>query len=506
MGNGTYVRPLALYPLILLIPVLLIRLKQGQISRPWPGALTVLLAFILAALAATAIGATLAPLELRGVDFSDRALRAGVTLIIGVSFFAAAVWMNQSEHDLRFSVKWLLTGLAAHLIWGAIQFVGLNSNHRKQLIEIQNLFSVRGLVKNKRISGFAFEPSWLAGQIASLYLPWLVAALLMGYRALNNKFSDPVNQPGTDIDQHLYKRPAELLLTLQSLARSWIEPVLLVGSLIGIFLTYSRSGLVIAMLAGIATIILAGGQSAKTFWSWARTGFDHKRWTSISAGLKTVGSRVVFAALVVAMLIGAATFLADKGYIAVFFNSEKTDIFSYAVDVFLGPRLAYATAALQAFQTHPLTGVGLGASGFGIYQNMPDWILTGVPEIANQMSPTSSLYPNPKNLFVRLLAETGLSGMVLFMTFYLTLFADALTLLRQRSTPDSIAARWLGAAGVFALAAIVLQGISQDSFAMPEMWLNLGMLAGAVGALCMPKQIAASSEPQIVANYNSPDS
>jgi hypothetical protein len=111
MGAGTTVRPLALYPLALLLPVLLVRLKRGEIQRPWPGALTVLLAFVLAALATSAFGATLAPVELRGIDFFDRALRAGITLVIGLSFFVAAVWMNQSEQDVKFSVKWLLVGL-----------------------------------------------------------------------------------------------------------------------------------------------------------------------------------------------------------------------------------------------------------------------------------------------------------------------------------------------------------------------------------------------------------
>ena len=100
-AKATYVRPLALYPLVLLWPVLLIRLKQGKIAHPWPGALTVLLAFVLAALAATSLGATLSPLELRGVEYSDRAIRALLTLAIGVSFFVAAIWMNQSEEELK---------------------------------------------------------------------------------------------------------------------------------------------------------------------------------------------------------------------------------------------------------------------------------------------------------------------------------------------------------------------------------------------------------------------
>jgi hypothetical protein len=472
MGAGTTVRPLALYPLVLLLPVLLVRLKRGEIQRPWPGALTVLLVFMLVALAATAFGATLAPVELRGVDFFDRALRAGITLVIGLMFFVAAVWMNQSEQDVKFSVRWLLIGLVAHLVWGAIQFVGLNTGHRQQLLKIQQLFSVRGLVKNKRISGFAYEPSWLAGQIATLYLPWLVAGVLMRYRALrpNNK-----SQTTDHEKQAVVRGP---LFVVQ-----WIEPALLLAALAALLMTYSRSGLFVAVLAGFATFVLAGGETVKAFWGWVRAGFDRQRWTSKMAALQAAGSRILLAVLAVAVIGAAGLFLANKGYIATFFKSEKTDLFSYAVDVYLGPRLAYATAAMTAFQEHPLTGVGLGASGFWIYQNMPDWVLSGVPEISEQLSPLSNLYPNSKNLYVRLLTETGLAGFVMFLVFYLSVFADAISLLR-----GSISARWLGAAGVFALTAVMLQGVSQDSFAMPEMWINLGILAGAAGALQITKR------------------
>jgi O-antigen ligase len=250
-------------------------------------------------------------------------------------------------------------------------------------------------------------------------------------------------------------------------------------------MTYSRSGLVIAILAGAATFVLAGREALSAFWGWVLAGFNRRRWTSLAATLQTAGTRILLAVLVLAILAGAAIFLADKGYIAAFFKSEKTDLFSYAQDVYLGPRLAYSVAALTAFDTHPLTGVGLGASGFGIYQNMPDWILAGEPEIARQMSPAANLYPNPKNLYVRLLTETGLLGFILFLAFYLALFADALSLLNT-----SRMGRWLAAAGIFALTAIVLQGISQDSFAMPEMWINLGILAGAAGAFQAQPQAA----------------
>ena len=463
LGAGTFVRPLALYPLVLLLPVLAARLWRKEISRPWPGTLTILAAFALAALASTAFGSTLAPVELRGVDYFDRALRAGITLGMGLSFFAAAIWMNQDEDDVKFTAMWLLIGLVAHLAWGAIQFVGLNTGKRQILTQLQQLFSVRGLVKNKRISGFAFEPSWLAGQISSLYLPWLVAGVLTGtvFFRLSSFFRGRMKN-GRVIP--------------------WVEIALLLGALAALLMTYSRSGLAVAVVAAGVTLLAAGGPMVMSIFGWFRAGFradeGKSRWTTIQAA----GSRVVLILLVIAVLAGVTLFLADKGYIAAFFTSEKENLFDYAVSVYLGPRLAYSVSALEAFQQHPFAGVGLGASGFWIYPNMPDWVLSNVPEISEQMSPNAGDFPNPKNLYVRLLAETGLIGFMLFMAFYLAIFADVLELLRSPAT------RWLGAAGMFALVAVLMQGVSQDSFAMPEMWLNLGVLAGVAGAFIKHKE------------------
>ncbi len=460
LGAGTYVRPLALYPLALLLPILLIRLYRKEIPRPWPGTLTILVAFSLAALAATAFGATLAPLELRGVGYFDRALRAFITLGMGLAFFVAAIWMNQTEDEVKFSARWLLVGLVAHLVWGAIQFVGLNTGKRQILTQIQQLFSVRGLVKNKRISGFAFEPSWLAGQLVTLYLPWLVGWLLFRFK------------------ESLF--PLSTFYKKWKVESAWPELVLLLGALVALLMTYSRSGLAVAVIAAGATLLLAGGGLVRKFFGWFLAGFRRSEGQSRAAATQAAAWRMLLILVAVSVLVGVGVFLADKGYIAVFFKTEAEDLFDYATSVYLGPRLAYATAALEAFQAYPLTGVGLGASGFWIYQNMPNWVLFNAPEIAEQMSPDSTQYPNPKNLYVRLLAETGLVGFVLLMAFYLAILADVLELLKK--------APWLGAAGVFALVAVLMQGFSQDSFAMPEFWLNLGLVSGVAGAISKRKE------------------
>jgi O-antigen ligase len=144
------------------------------------------------------------------------------------------------------------------------------------------------------------------------------------------------------------------------------------------------------------------------------------------------------------------------------------------VDINAGARGAYTAGALSAFEDYPLTGVGLGASGFYIYQNLPTWALTTVPEIAKQMNPENRLYPNPKNLYVRLLAETGLLGFFLFLAFQLHVMGDMLDLLRR----EQHWARFAAVSGVFAWFAITFYNFTQDSFATPNIWLVSGILAG----------------------------
>jgi O-antigen ligase len=146
----------------------------------------------------------------------------------------------------------------------------------------------------------------------------------------------------------------------------------------------------------------------------------------------------------------------------------------YIVDIKAGARGAYSSGAYVAFEDHPWTGVGLGASGFYIYQNLPDWALTTVPEIAKQLSPDSRLYPNPKNLYIRLLAETGLIGFILFFAFQFYVLGDILSLLHRKEAWG----RFAVTAGLFAWIAITFYNFTQDSLATPNIWIVSGVLVG----------------------------
>ena len=435
VSEGTYVRPLALYPLALLIPLLLIQWWRGKTKLNWSGALIPLGALVLFIFVATSFGTLIDPIPLRGQTYSGRAIRALATLFIGIAFFVSAVWMNKDEEDFRFTVRWLFAGLCLDLAWSGLQAVTFYTHlFKKEMVTHWQLaFSMRELVRTNRISGLAYEPAWLAGQLATTFIPFLFAAVLTNFRTTRLK---------------------------------WLEPVLLALSLLVLLATYSRGGILIAIAAAGLTFLFFGRGFIGAAWSWFFGGFRGRMFDVLF--------RVGMVVAILGVLTSAFLFLARKNFFRRLWETEAQTLSQYIVDINAGARGAYSIGALSAFEKSPLTGVGLGASGFYIYSNLPDWSLTTVPEIAKQLSPDNHLYPNPKNLYVRLLAETGLIGFFLFLAFQLYILGDMLNLLRL----DRTWARFAAVAGVFAWLAITFYNFTQDSLTTPNIWLVPGILVG----------------------------
>ena len=435
LGESTLVRPLALYPLALLILFLLTQSVRGKIKLNWSGALIPLGVLILFIVAVTSFGALIDPIPLRGQVYSGRALRALVTLFIGVAFFISAMWMNASEADLRFSVRWLFAGLCLDLAWSGLQaftfYTGLLN--KEMVTHWQLAFSMRELVRTNRISGLAYEPAWLAGQFATTFIPFLFAAVMTNFRISRLK---------------------------------WLEPVLLALSLLVVLATYSRGGLLTVIAAAGLTFLFFGRKVMGSVWAWFVSGFRGR--------LSDVLFRIAMIATVISVIAGSFIFLSQKNFFRRLWETKAESLTEYMIKINAGARGAYSTGALSAFEEHPWTGVGLGASGFYIYQNLPDWSLTTVPEIANQLNPENRLYPNPKNLYARLLSETGLIGFFLYIAFQFHILGDMLNLYRR----EEHWARFAAVAGVFAWLAITFYNFTQDSLATPNIWLISGMLVG----------------------------
>jgi len=237
VGNETQVRPLSIYPMLLLLPLLLIQLWKKKI-KIWHAVNTPLVIFILIIIVTTFAGAIYAPLDLRGQAYWGRFLRSVSTVIIGMGFFFYAIWTTRSRDELFASLKWLYLGLFITFLWGVVQLLVFSGwiMSEESLDYIQKLFSISGIsLKNLRIPGFALEPSWLAGQIAVIYLPWLFASILTGFKLTHWR---------------------------------WLEYSLTAMAVFLLMLTYSRSGLIMALVACFLVTLLFGREKLIQVWNW----------------------------------------------------------------------------------------------------------------------------------------------------------------------------------------------------------------------------------------------
>ena len=359
LGEGTLVRPMAVYPLALLVPLIFVQWLREKPKLNWAGVLIPLGALILFIVTATIFGFVIDPLPMRGQTYTGRTIRALATLTIGLAFFISAIWMNRNEKDLRFTLRWLFVGLCLNLAWSGLQAVTFYTGLlKKEVVTLWQLsFSMRELVRTNRISGLSYEPSWLAGQLATVFIPFLFASILTNFRLTRLR---------------------------------WLEPVLLALSLLTLLATYSRGGLLTVVAAAGLTFLFLGRDVIRAVWNWFISGFRGRAFD--------LAMRIGLVAAVIGVFIGAFLFLSQKVFFRRLWETRASSLSEYVVTINAGARGAYAAGAFAAFEDHPLTGVGLGASGFYIYQNLPDWAQTKLTEISRQLDPGNRSYPNPKNL------------------------------------------------------------------------------------------------------------
>ena len=139
-------------------------------------------------------------------------------------------------------------------------------------------------------------------------------------------------------------------------------------------------------------------------------------------------------------------------------------------------RLAYQVSAFGMFVDHPVNGVGVGQFAFHAIDFMPGWAYFS-PEVAASMIQPTAPWPNTYSLYARLAAETGLIGLLGWIGLWLI----TIVLVLRAATAH---ARRLGALPVVTYPiimncmAVLVSGITTDTFRTPMMWIGLGA-AGA---------------------------
>ena len=197
------------------------------------------------------------------------------------------------------------------------------------------------------------------------------------------------------------------------------------------------------------------------------------RLTTTAVGLLSMG---IIAAL---LLLGASILdqrIADSlsADLSSIFSSRHPWPYRLANELKSAERLMYWVSGLRVFSLYPILGVGLGNAGFLMASTMPAFGFH-LPEIISAVHLGAFGFPNPKSLWVRLLAETGVIGFAAFVSWLVLLGIAAVRLVRKREG----VVRAIGLAALFTLLAQITEGFSMDTFGLPHLWLTLGLLTAA---------------------------
>jgi hypothetical protein len=458
LAGNTSVAPAAILPLLWVtlfwfIPYLF---KEGVIPResiPF-------MFFISIALISSAAAFFLNIPPFKDVSVSHEELRSILTLAVGAAFYLiTASWFSRDPSRLAFVLKWINISGIIIIIWAAVQgfYIFLFQSHYPAiLLTFQRLVSTRDLFAG-RITAFAFEPSWLAHQMNLLYIPFWLGATVSGTSA--HRF-------------RLWKISLENILFL-------------IGAVV-VFLA-SRVGtlailLVLALLGIYANFLLA-----RRVYKWSVT-----RFVRFSAAIKSAFRillpwvlMLVFISIYVLGAVGLVYGLShvDKRLGRIFqpqsliqwvkIIQNPYTFFNYLE---FAERYVYWVGGWNVFNLHPILGVGLGNAGFFFQRQLPTYSWS-LPEVMDAYYRTADL-PNIKSLWVRLLAETGIVGFSSFIAWFYVLFRLS-WFIRLSKNPLF---RMIGWSGLFVLVAYLIEGFSTDTFALPYLWISLGIVSAA-GAL-----------------------
>ena len=434
LGSDSVASPAILFMLVLLVTWFLPHVFQGE---RFSNHILPLLIFCLAALIATALSLFYHVPAFKGINQFAPAISSVGTLMIGFFFFITASSFLESREEVRLTVQILNWSGLILVGWALLQaFFWYGFNHYPQwMFNFQGILSARVLYR-QRVNAFALEPSWLAHQLNMLYLPlWLACTLK------NKSFHR---------------------------MRIWkftFENILLLGGVGVLLLTLSRVGVAAFFLVLLLVAAVLHGRVV----GWLESHFNRNGKRHL--GRKTISALLVLAYLLVIIAV-VYTFTRIDPRMANLFSfsfNQDDSLLRFFNELKFGDRVIYWLTGWNIFNAYPFLGVGLGNAGYYFPKYLPayGWSLVEVENLLNR----TTILLNIKSLWLRLLAETGMVGFSLFIGWLVSLLPTLLRKLRNPCSSVSV----FGWMGCFVLVALILEGFSIDSFAMPYWWISLGL-------------------------------
>ena len=343
--------------------------------------------------------------------------RALPTLAIGMVFYITFRIMNLDRRELAISELVIMGAVTVSI---GVEFLQLLADKfftfLLPLVELINSLFVDVVgTWTERYHGLAYEPSWLADQLLLIALPLSLSRVLSG---------DSLG---------LVRMP---LLGI----RVRTEKFFLTMTMLGIFISGSRTAIFGALLILILTAVVYIVKSKK-------------RLFTISNGINMILASA-------AGFIGIGYALSNdyvlSAVVAIYSASTMVELVQWAS---FGTRASVWFTTFQVFLENPVVGVGLGGAELYYSEYVPDWILDS-PEAQSWLGGGRA---NSKNIILRVLAETGVIGGLIFFSFVLLHF-------RGRGNVRHLYLK------ISTAVAVIVTSFQSDTFALPTLWFALGFL------------------------------
>ncbi len=136
-------------------------------------------------------------------------------------------------------------------------------------------------------------------------------------------------------------------------------------------------------------------------------------------------------------------------------------------------RFGMQYASYQVFKDNPVIGAGFGQLAYEGYKYYPAWAITNNYEFRlNYMNQRRDSFPPSYNLYLRIMAESGLVGLISFLIIFILAIYRALKLIGQPEGPE----RTLGLVTLVSVVGFAFNWMQIDAFRMFGFWLSIAIL------------------------------
>jgi hypothetical protein len=465
--TGALVSPLSILPFLILLVIWTIPLffRKGELPKE---TIPLLLFFGVAIIASAAAFFFFVP-GFKGRTVPAQELRALLTLVIGITFYLVTTSWVKSAERLTNTWKYITIGGILAVAWAGLQAVFIFRHYdfyptwMNQIQSWLAVISPQYSARSGRVNGLTYEASWFAHQMVMVYLPIWIAAT--------------------------YQKTSAFKFRIWRIS---IENILLVFGVLAFFLSSPRIGLISFLLILSYIFIrlnmslfrrLVAYLSTRRILLLRLSAETRKRWAKVAASAILISAYALVLGGVLYFSVQRDWRLAklvsepptSQEIIGVL-SLDETTLLKLSQRFIFMERMVYWLNGWNVFNQYPWLGVGLGNAGF-FFPSLAPPMGWATFEIRNVLFYLNQL-PNVKSFWFRLLAETGIIGFAVFISWLYMLFQSS-RLSRRSQNPVM---KTLALAGQLALLAFIGEGFSIDSFAMPYLWVIAGVIA-AMGLL-----------------------